>query len=80
MTSVQPGKSMGKPDALSRRADHGTGAGDNLDIVLLALKLFVVHTLEAFEFAGPELDILCDIHKGVKSLEEEPIAQAVKQL
>src|SRR5437016_14550390 len=32
----RPGKSVGKPDALSRRADHGTGAGDNSDIVLLA--------------------------------------------
>jgi hypothetical protein len=25
----KPGKSMGKPDALSRRADHGTGEHDN---------------------------------------------------
>src|SRR5437016_1359021 len=76
----RPGKSMGKPDALSRRADHGTGAGDNSDIVLLAPKHFAVRVLEALEFAGPELDILQDIRKGVRNPEEEPIAKAVKLL
>ena len=76
----RPGKSMGKPDALSRRADHGTGAGDNSDIVLLAPKHFAVRALEALEFAGPELDILRDIRKGVRNPEEEPVANAVKLL
>ena len=76
----RPGKSMGKPDALSRRADHGTGASDNSDIVLLAPKLFAVRALEGLEVAGPELDILRDIRKGVKEPEEESIAEAVKQL
>ena len=71
---------MGKPDALSRRADHGTGTGDNSDIVLLAPKHFAVRALEALEFAGPELDILRDIRKGVKDPEEEPVAKAVKML
>ena len=71
---------MGKHDALSRRADHGTGASDNSDIVLLTPKLFAVHALEGLEVAGPELDILRDIRKGVKELEEESVAKAVKQL
>jgi len=31
----RPGRTMGKPDALSRRADHGNGASDNENIVLL---------------------------------------------
>jgi transposase InsO family protein len=31
----RPGHSMGKSDALSRRADHGTRAGDNSDVMLL---------------------------------------------
>jgi len=31
----KPRKSMGKPHALSRRSDHGTGADDNSDIMLL---------------------------------------------
>lgn len=35
-----PGHSMGKPDALSRRADHGTGMDDNADITLLHPELF----------------------------------------
>ena len=33
----RPGKSMGKPDALSRRADHGDGSNDNNDIVCCVL-------------------------------------------
>ena len=71
---------MGKLDALSRRADHGTGMGDNSNITLLAPKLFMVRALEGLEFTGPELDILRDIRKGVKNPEEEPIAKAVEQL
>jgi hypothetical protein len=80
MLHHRPGKSMGKPDALSRRADHGTGTRDNSNITLLAPKLFAVRALEGLEFAGPELDILRDIRKGVKNPEEEPIAKAVEQL
>ena len=49
---------MGKPDMLSRRFDHGTGANDNSDVVLLTPKLFVVHALEGLQFTGPEQDIL----------------------
>jgi len=49
----KPGKSMGKPDALSRRSDHGTGADDNSDVMLLTPKFFVVHALEGLLFTGP---------------------------
>ena len=38
----RPGKSMGKSDALSRRADHGSGSDDNRDITLLTPKFFAV--------------------------------------
>jgi len=31
----RPGRSMGKPDALSRRPDHGKGTSDNEDVILL---------------------------------------------
>jgi len=31
----RPRRTMGKPDALLRRADHGNGASDNEDVVLL---------------------------------------------
>jgi len=60
----KPGKSMGKPDVLSRRSDHSTGANDNSDVVLLTPKLFAVRTLEGLEFTGPEQDILRDIRQG----------------
>ena len=78
--SHRPGKSMGKLDTLSHRADHGTGADDNSNIVLLPPKLFMVRTLEGLEFIRPEQDLLWDIRKGVKHPEEEPIAKAVQEL
>ena len=31
----RPKHTMGKPDVLSRRADHGNGASDNEDVVFL---------------------------------------------
>jgi len=34
----KPRRSMGKPDALSCRSDHGTGTDDNSDVVLLTPK------------------------------------------
>ena len=71
---------MGKLDALSRRADHGTGANDNLNIVLLAPRLFTVRALEALEFVGPEHDILQDVCQGVKDPEEESVAKAAQEL
>ena len=37
-----PGHSMGKPDALLQRLDHGKGASDNEDMVLLRLELFAI--------------------------------------
>jgi len=54
----KPGKSMGKPDALSHRSDHGTGANDNSNVVLLTPKLFAVCALEGLQFTGLEQDIL----------------------
>lgn len=50
----KPGKSMGKSDALSRRADHGTGTNDNLDITLLTPGLFAVRALEGLTVIGEE--------------------------
>jgi len=54
----KPGRSMGKPDALSHRSDHGTSADDNSDVMLLTPKLFAVRALEGLQFTGPEQDIL----------------------
>jgi len=71
---------MGKPDALSRRSDHGTGADNNSDVVFLTPKLFAVRTLEGLEFTGLEQDILQDIRQGTKQPKEEPVARAAQEI
>ena len=38
----RPGRSMGKPDVLSRRPDHGNGASDNEDVILLRPELLAI--------------------------------------
>jgi len=68
---------MGKPDALSRRADHGNGASDNEDVVLLQPEFLVVRAMEGVELTGVEQQILSDIRKGNRNRDqEEPIAKA----
>jgi hypothetical protein len=54
----KPGQSMGKPDALSRWANHGSGQGDNDNLTLLAPKLFWIHALAGARFQGDEWNIL----------------------
>ena len=49
---------------MSRRADHGNGALDNENIVLLQLEFLVVRALEEVKLTGVEQKILSDIHKG----------------
>jgi len=72
---------MGKPDALSRRADHGNGASDNKNIVLLQPEFLAVRALEGVELTGVEQKILSDIRKGNRNGDqEEPIAKAVREL
>lgn len=72
---------MGKPDALSRRADHGTGSQDNQDITLLPPSLFTIRALEGVSINGEEQLILRDIHKGNNSEEqEESVAKAAREL
>jgi len=76
-----PGRTMGKPDTLSRRADHGNRASDNENIVLLQPELLVVRALEGVELAGIEQKILSDICKGNRNGDqEEPIAKAAREL
>src|SRR5271154_981628 len=65
----RPGKSMGKPDALSRRAVHGSGAKDNENIGLLAPDFFAVRALEGVELVGEERNILKKVRKEVDSRE-----------
>jgi hypothetical protein len=49
---------MGKPDALSRQADHISGQGDNDSLTLLALQLFWIHMLAGARLGGDEHNIL----------------------
>ena len=72
---------MGKPDALSRRADHGSGADDNSDITLLGPELFQVRALEGVTIIGKERSILRDVHKALADGElDESVAKAAKEL
>ena len=72
---------MGKSDALSIRADHGFGTGDNSYITLLTPWFFAVRALEGLETLGEEQDILKDIRKGTRDGEpEEAVAKVVKEL
>jgi len=73
-----PEYTIGKLDALSRRADHRNGALDNKNIVLLRPEFLVMHALEGMELTGIEQKILSNIHKGNRNGDqEEPIAKAV---
>src|SRR5271155_6135603 len=75
------GKSMGKPNALSRRVDHGSVTKDNENIVLLTPDFFAVHALEGMELVGEERDVLKEIRREVdKGETEEVVAKVVKEL
>ena len=54
----RPGKTMGKSDALSRRADHGSGLEDNRDITLLTPNFFAICALEGTKVEGEEQELL----------------------
>jgi len=72
---------MGKPDVLWRRADHGNGASDNDNIVLLRLEFLVVRALEGVELTGVEQKILSNIYKGNwNGDQEKPIAKVAREL
>ena len=72
---------MGKPDTLLHWADHGTGAGDNNNIVLLRPELFAIWALEGLAIQGEEVSILADIWKGHRAgLYEDVMAKAAAML
>jgi len=77
----RPRHSMGKPDALLWRPDHGKGASDNEDVILLRLELIVVRALEGLHLEGPERDMLREIRQGnQKGDQKEPVAKAARKL
>ena len=76
-----PGRSMGKPDALSQRLDHGKGTSNNKDIVLLRPELLAVQALKGVQLEGLERDILREIHQGnQKGDQEKLVAKAAREL
>ena len=62
---------MGKPDALSRRANHGSTHADNDDMTLLSPELFRVHALSAIDIVGEEKDLLRAIRRSLRNDEQE---------
>ena len=72
---------MGKPDALLQRPDHGNGASDNEDMVLLWLELLAIWALEGVQLEGLEKDILREIRQeNQKGDQKEPVAKAAREL
>ena len=72
---------MGKPDALLQRPDHGNGASNNEDVVLLQPELIAVRALKGLYLEGPEWDMLREIRQGnQKGDQEEPVAKAAREL
>ena len=68
-------------DALSLRADHGTGSNDNSNVTLLTPNFFAVWALEGLRVIGEERDILQDVRRGTRDGEkEEAISKIVKEL
>jgi len=49
-----PEHSIGKPDALLQRPDHGNGVSNNKDVVLLRLELFAIQALKKVQLEGLE--------------------------
>ena len=49
---------------LSQRPDHGKGASNNEDIVLLRPELLAVQALKGVQLEGLERDILREIRQG----------------
>src|SRR3981189_1494299 len=77
----RPGRTMGKPDALSRRSDHGSGSGDNDNIVLLKPELFTIRAMEGITIEGEEVEILRDIRRGNREgLFDDSVAKAAAVL
>jgi hypothetical protein len=72
---------MGKPDALFRRADHGSGQGDNDNLTLLAPELFRIHALAGTRLEGEERNIIREVRHSLKDgVQEEAVAKAAREL
>jgi hypothetical protein len=72
---------MGKLDALSRWADHGSGQGDNDNLTLLAPELFRIHALAGVRLEGDERNILQEVWRSLRdNVQEESAVKAAREL
>jgi hypothetical protein len=72
---------MGKPDALSRRANHGSGQGDNVNLMLLTPELFWIQALAGVRLEGDERNIFREVQRSLKdNVQEESVAKAAREL
>jgi hypothetical protein len=72
---------MGKPDALSRWADHISGQGDNNNLTLLAPELFRIYALTGVRLEGDEHNILREVRRSIKvNVQEESVVKAAREL
>src|SRR6266404_1434837 len=69
---------MGRPDALSRRADHPRGADDNADFTLLTLEVFELRAMEAVTLEGEEAIFMERIQQSTQF--DDPVVKALKAL
>jgi len=76
----RPGKSSGKPDALSRRPDHGRGESDNENVVLLKPEYFKIMALQQGHIllSGQERTLLHRIRENKDY--DENVVKAVEEL
>ena len=76
----KPGKSMTKPDGLSRRPDHETGVHDNQDMTLLKPEFFAARGMTQGHvlIEDSEKELLSEIRKN-KALDES-VAKAVEEM
>jgi hypothetical protein len=72
---------MGKPDALSRWADHRSRQGDNDNLTLLAPELFQIHMLAGERLQGDKLNILRKVQHSLRDdMQEESVAKEARGL
>src|SRR5258705_13258274 len=69
---------MGRPDALSRQADHPRGADDNVDFTLLTPEVFELRATEAITLEGKEAAFMECIQQSDQY--NDPVVKALKAL
>src|SRR5258708_29683899 len=72
----KPGRQMGRPDVLSRQADHLRGADDNTDFTLLTLEVFKLRAMEAVTLEGEEATFMEQIQWSTQY--DDPVVKALK--